>query len=282
MRNSLMLLLALLLMAGCSNRTGRLTEDDDDSADDDDDVTGDDDDATGDDDDATGDDDDATGDDDDATGDDDDATGDDDDDDDDATGDDDDSTPIGPPPTDPEGMEDETYCLDWTTVNIIDPPGLATILSTVAGVTIEDYPLLLNPTDVDIAAGSIDMLLTGAQEQTCNQDLSISTVDLTSVVPGVYNPPEFVVGPGDFSTQIQTFALNIFDLTVSGQFTVDHQQVVQAEFMGNIDITAYASTACFLLNCFPCPGNANLECVSLHADSATFDITTNGPLIVVP
>ena len=52
MRNSLMLLLALLLMAGCSNRTGRLTEDDDDSADDDDDVTGDDDDdVTGDDDD---------------------------------------------------------------------------------------------------------------------------------------------------------------------------------------------------------------------------------------
>ena len=269
MRNSLLFLLALLLMAGCTNRSGRLDSDDDDSG-----ISGDDDDATGDDDDATGDDDDATGDDDDATG--------DDDDDDDATGDDDDSTPIGPPPTDPEGMEDETYCLDWTTVNIIDPPGLATILSTVAGVTIEDYPLLLNPTDVDIANSSIDMLLTGAQEQTCNQDLSISTVDLTSVVPGVYNPPEFVVGPGDFSTQIQTFALNIFDLTVSGQFTVDHQQIVQAEFMGNIDITAYASTACFLLNCFPCPANANLECVSLHADSATFDITTNGPLIVVP
>ena len=282
----LSLLACLLLLASCGT-SGRLGDDDDNGDDDDSGISGDDDDATGDDDDATGDDDDATGDDDDATGDDDDATGDDDDatgddDDDDATGDDDDSTPIGPPPDDPLGMVNETYCLDWNTVNIIEPPGLATILSTVAGIQIEDYPLLVEPTAVDTAAGSIDMLMTGALEGTCTQDLSISTVDLTNQVPGVYTPPLFVVGPGDFSTNISSFQLTIFDLIVSGQFTQDHQQIVQAEFTGDIDITAYASQACWLLTCFPCVSNPNLDCVSFHADSATFDITANGPLTPVP
>ena len=273
----LCLLAALLLLGACTTRSGRL--DDDDAADDDDSgITGDDGDATGDDDDAAGDDDDATGDDDDATGDDDDATGDDDD----ATGDDDDSTPIGPPPDDPQGMQNETYCLDWSTVNVIEPPGLITLLDTVAGITIDDYPLLLEPTAVNVANNDIDMLLTGAQQFTCTQDLSVSTVDLTAQTPGVYTPPLFVVGPGDFATTISGFQLTIYDFLISGQFTQNVQQIVQAEFTGDIDITAYSSQACWLLNCFPCPGNANAECVAFHADQAVFDMTTNGPLTVVP
>ena len=275
----LALLASLLLLASCSNG-GRLRDDDDTTSDDDD--SGIDGDGTGDDDDTTaGDDDDTTaGDDDDTTaGDDDDTTAGDDDDDDD---DDDDTTPIGPPPDDPTGMENETYCLDWSTVNIIEPAGLLTLLNTVAGIDLTQYPLLMEPTTVDVANSQIFMMMTGASQGTCNQDLSVSTVDLTATQPGSYTPPQFIVGPGDFSTVVSSFALNIFDLEISGQFSQDNLQVTQGAFNGNIDITAYASTACWLLSCFPCPANSALECVSFVADQAVWDVTTNGPLVYVP
>ena len=94
--NTLLRMMAVLLMLGVFGVGCPSADDDDTTIDDDDDATGDDDDATGDDDDATGDDDDSAGDDDDSAGDDDDATGDDDDsghgdDDDSGHGDDDDS-----------------------------------------------------------------------------------------------------------------------------------------------------------------------------------------------
>ena len=263
------LLAALLLLGGCNN-SGRLNDDDDDDSG----IDGDDTTAADDDDTTVADDDDTT------VGDDDDSTGSDDDDD--ATGDDDDTTPIGPPPDDPTGMQNETYCLDWSTVNITQPPGLVTLLSTVAGINLADYPLLMEPTTVDVANGQIFMMVSAAQQFTCNQDLTVSTVDLTATQPGTYAPPEFIVGPDDFSTAIQSFQLNLFDLEISGQFSQDNLQVTQGVFNGNIDITAYSSTACFLLNCFPCPGNPSLECVSFQADQAVWDKTANGPLTFVP
>ncbi|MCO4770279.1 MAG: hypothetical protein KDA24_09640, partial [Deltaproteobacteria bacterium] len=254
------------------------SSDDDDSAagSDDDDDAGDDDDAAGDDDDATGDDDDATGDDDDATGDDDDATGDDDD----ATGDDDDAT--GPPPTDPLGMLDETYCLDWNSVNVIEPSGLINILG-ILGISITDYPLLISPTVVDVANEEIEMLVTGALQGTCNQDLTISTVDLAAGGPGVYTPPLFEVGPADFSTVVDGLQLTIYEMFLSGQFSVDSSQIYDGTVLGQFLVPAeYESTACALLACIPCPGSTPSSCLNFVAEDAVFNDTGAGAMTVVP
>ena len=245
--------------------------DDDDSS-----VSGDDDDATGDDDDATGDDDDATGDDDDATGDDDDATGDDDD----ATGDDDDAT--GPPPDEPEGMVDRTYCLDWDSVAVIDPPNLFSILG-ILGISVSDYPLLVTPTAVDVANNQIWMMVTGALESTCTQDLAIPTVDLTGSQPGAYNAPLFEVGPDDFSTVIDGLALTIYDLEMTGQFSQDSTQIYDGTLNGAFLVPSdYTSEACAFLTCIPCPANPLESCLNFVADSGVYTDTGAGPLTPIP
>ena len=265
-----LLLLLLSLVLGCGN-SGSLVDDDDAANDDDSAVGSDDDDATGDDDDATGDDDDSTGDDDDATG----------DDDDDSAGDDDDST--GLPPTDPEGMVDTTYCLDWNTVSIVQPtPNLLNILG-ILGITVTDYPMLIGPTAVDVANEEIFMLVTGALEGTCSQDLTISTVDLTATQPGVYTPPLFTVGPGDFATTIDGFQLQINGLSLSGQFSVDTDQIYDVSMTGEFVLPPdYESTACALLNCLPCTDDPNASCLNFEAEDAVFSDTGAGSLVVVP
>ena len=271
--NALRLLVMLLLATslGCDS-SGRLGN----NGDDDDDATADDDDATGDDDDATGDDDDATGDDDDATGDDDDATGDDDD----ATGDDDDAT--GPPPDDPEGMLDRTYCLDWNSVTVTDPANLFSILG-ILGVNVVDYPILIAPTAVDVANNEIWMMVTGALQMTCTQDLAISTVDLTASEPGDYNEPLFEVGPGDFSTVIDGLALTIYDMEMTGQFSQDSTEIYDGTLTGEFLVPSdYTSTACTLLTCIPCPANPSSWCLNFEAEDAVFTDTGAGALIPVP
>ncbi len=268
-----LLFFLLVLGIGCGNsgRLGNSRGDDDDSA-----VGSDDDDATGDDDDATGDDDDAAGDDDDATGDDDDATGDDDD----ATGDDDDAT--GPPPDDPQGMVDRTYCLDWSSVTVVDPANLFSILN-ILSISVTDYPLLITPTAVDVANGQIWMMVTGALQGTCDQDLAISTVDLTATQPGVYSPPLFEVGPGDFSTVIDGFQLTIFQMELTGQFSQDSTEIYDGTVAGQFLVPPdYTSTACALLACVPCPGQPSASCLNFEAENAVFTDTGAGPLTFVP
>ncbi len=240
---SLFFLLLLSSLVACSNSRRLGDDDDDDSA-----VGSDDDDSVADDDDSAGDDDDAT----------------------------------GPPPTDPEGMVDKTYCLDWNSVNITDPPGIINILN-ILGITVTDYPLLLSPTGVDVANEEIWMLVTGAQQGTCNQDLTISTVDLTATTPGVYTPPLFQVGPATFSTLVDGFQLTIYDMELSGQFSVDTTQIYAGELIGEFLVPPdYASTACALLACIPCQADPQASCLNFVADSAVFNDTGAGPLTVVP
>ena len=263
----LLLLLLLTLGLGCGN-SGRLNDDDDSSgigSDDDDSTAADDDDSTAaDDDDSTAaDDDDATGDDDDATGDDDDAT--------------------GPPPDEPEGMLGRTYCLDWNTVTVLDPSNLFSILS-ILGVNVTDYPLLLTPTAVDVTTGEIWMMVTGALQGTCAQDMTISTVDLTSTAPGDYSPPLFEVGPGDFSTVIDGLNLTIFEMELTGQFSQDSTQITQGTVNGQFLVPPdYESTACALLACVPCPGSASgSSCLNFDSMGAVFTDTGAGALTVIP
>ena len=260
------LLLLLAGLVGCGTRSGNLGGDDDDSAG----IVGDDDDST------AADDDDTTGDDDDTVGDDDDTTGDDDD----TVGDDDDST--GPPPTEPEGMVDRTYCLDWNSVTVNDPANIFGILQ-ILGVSVQDYPLLLTPTAVDLTNGEIWMIVTGAEQGTCNQDMTVSTVDLTSTTPGAYSAPLFEVGPGDFSTMVDGFQMTIYDMEMTGQFSVDNTEIYDGTVTGQFLVPPdYASTACALLACVPCPGNASQSCLNFDAEDAVFTDTGAGPLVVVP
>jgi hypothetical protein len=279
MRASLLVLVILLslplLALGCTDRSGGLDDDDgaddDDSGADDDDVVDDDD--VADDDDVVDDDD--VADDDDAVDDDDVA------DDDDAVDDDDDVQPDDDDGVDPgEAMVDVTYCLDWNTANITQPPGITGLLA-MAGITLADYPLLLGPTSVAVAAGEIEMLGAGAVPQTCGQDTSMSTFDLTSGGPGTYGAPHFQVGPAEMVIPIPSVAnLQIESATLEGDFTSDAGQIVDGTMVGFINVSNLDG-ACFLLTCVACPNGVG-DCAAFSFDSATWNDNGLGPLTPVP
>jgi hypothetical protein len=258
----LLALLLALLPACTSPSRGGFGDDDDDSA------QGDDDDASGDDDTA----DDDTSDDDDTPVDDDDTPVDDDDD---ATPPDDDDDDSVDPGT---AFVDQTYCLDWDTVNVTQPTAWS---SLAAFVDPSQYPLLLSPTAVNVPAGQIWMMGGIAQMGTCVQDTTASTVDLTGATPGSYTAPSFAVGPADMSMTTSVGALTVYDTVITGDFTGTADQIVDSTIYGMADITAFSSVACMMITCVSCPTGTG-DCMVFSADSAVWDNTGAGPMTVVP
>ena len=284
MHRYLLVMLAFALIGCPEDDSGGLLPDDDDAATDDDDDATDDDDIAPDDDDIAPDDDDIAPDDDDTTPDDDDDIAPDDDDtapdDDDTAPDDDDTAPDDDDDVpDPTALEATTYCLDWSTVTFTEPPNLASALSF-AGIAIEDYPLLVNPTSIDTTLDEIEMLVAQANVSTCVQNLAQPTADLTSAGPGTYVSPTFSVGPADFTITTTSAIVNIFGLEFSGDFALpDGASITTSTLTGEMDVTAFASF-CGVLGwtCSPCPGAPAQTCVDLVVDNAVWNDNGLGPL----
>lgn len=261
------LALSLALIPGCSALDDRLSGDDDDLLADDDD-SGNDDDDSGDDDDSTnskpGDDD---------TGDDDDDAGDDD------SGDDDDSAAVDP------GLAfvNQTYCLDWGSVNFQSPAGIVGILGGF-GVNLGDYPLLLSPTAVSIPVEEILMVLAATSLGTCDQDTSLSTYNLTATQAGRYVAPHFEVGPSNINISTQLADLALYEAVFAGDFSGDASQVLRGSISGQLDISAYSSFLCGASTgwtCLPCPGGSG-TCVDVLATDAVWNDNNQGTLIQIP
>ena len=256
MRGSYLFLAALFLfLLGCPQPRQTSGGDDDDNEDDDDSVA-DDDDVQPDDDDVQPDDDDVQPDDDDVQPDDDDA--------------------------DPgDAMVDVTYCLDWDTANITEPPGIAGLLG-MAGITLSDYPILLSPTSVDAAAEQIELLGAGAVATTCTQDTSASTYDLTADGPGSWVAPHFEVGPTSLAIALDPSIgdLALEGAVLQGDFTGDASAIVNSTMDGYINVTTLDG-ACFILTCVTCPSGTG-DCAVFAFDSATWNDNGLGPLVEVP
>ena len=273
LRHALISALALILaiIPACNQPGGRLIDDDD--LRDDDDSAGSDDDDSGDE--EAGDDDDTSN----EETDDDDDTSNEETDDDDDSGDDDDSATVDP------GLAfvNQTYCLDWGSVNFQSPAGIVGILGGF-GVNLSDYPLLLSPTAVSIPVAEILMVLAATSLGTCDQDASLSTYSLTSDQAGSYVAPHFEVGPSNINISTQFGDLALYDAVFSGDFNGDASQVVRGSISGQLDISAYSSFLCGASTgwtCIPCPGGSG-TCVDLLATDALWTDNHQGPLLQVP
>ncbi len=241
------MLLLLLAGVGCDDHvtfaSGSLGLDDDDDAT-----------ASPDDDDATGDDDD----DDDAVADDDDAVADDDD----ASGDDDDTTPPEP------GFVGEVYCLDWGSVDVIEPDGLLDLLTGLSDIFDASPPVLI-PTAVDVAAEEIEMDA-GVTDEGCAAANVFAVDELTREGPGTYVAPHFEAGPGEMNLGGSVVALPLKDALVTGDFTTPEDAIVNGTLSGFLDLSDLLG-ACALITCGPCPGGGGNDCVAFSADSAVWN-----------
>ena len=176
---------------------------------------------------------------------------------------------------------DVTYCLDWTTVNVIEPPGLIGLLQTFGGIDITDFPLLLSPTSADPVESEIEILAAVALEGTCAQDLAASTVEVTSSQPGLFVDPYFEAGPTDMSVPAPGLVVALYETTFTGLFSEDATQITSSTVEGLLEVPPNLAAACSFINCFPCPSGFG-DCVDFLADSAVWDDNLQGPLTPNP
>ncbi len=197
------------------------------------------------------------------------------DDDDDATTDDDDFVPGDPG----AAMLEVSYCLDWSTANITEPSNITDLLSF-AGMDLADFPILVNPTNLDIENSLIWMAGAGTQQGTCLQDTSVPTFDLTEPDPGSWTPPSFSVGPSSLSILLPdpVGELLLEDAALTGDFTEDGLVIFNSALSGFLNVDN-VSGACLLLDCVTCPSGAG-NCAVFAFDSAVWDDNGQGPLVL--
>ena len=200
------------------------------------------------------------------------------DDDDDATDDDDSASAE---PIDTSLVVDQTYCSDWDTATIVEPPDIGMLLG-LAGVSLADYPILISPTAIDEGAGTINMRGATATPSSCTQDVSVPSFDPTATTPGTFTNPHFDVGPTTMTLNLQGIGALAFENTlISGDFTADGQAVVDGTLSGMMDVSTLPG-ACFVLTCVPCPSNSANDCAAFLAENIVFNNNGLGPLTAVP
>ena len=179
---------------------------------------------------------------------------------------------------DPEFL-DETYCLDWDETTIVQPTGLFTLLGSL-GINLADWPILLTPTAVDYPGGEIWMISGTALQNTCNQNTTIETTDLTATTPGSWNDPDFEIGPVEAVLAAGVLSSTIHDAMFTGTFSSDLSQIVDGTLDGQLDVSAIFG-ACVLLPCTTCSTGSG-DCVVLEATDAVYNATGTGPVVQVP
>jgi hypothetical protein len=151
------------------------------------------------------------------------------------------------------------------------------------GIDLADHPLLLNTTAADTSAGTINILGGSAQVGTCNQDLSATTYDLTAA-SGTLTGNHFSVGPVDMTMNLGSATLDIFDVTVTGDFSPDGMTITNGTFDAELDIDPLNLPwgAClFVLSCHSCPSGSG-NCITFSGEQVVFNDNGLGPLTPVP
>ena len=174
-----------------------------------------------------------------------------------------------------------TYCLDWNSVNVVQPLGLIALLQTFGGIDITEFPVLLNPTSADTAASEIEMLAAVAQQATCTQDPLGVTEDLTANQPGLFVDPYFAVGPASLTLPAPGLVVTVYETTMTGLFTEAADQIVSGTVEGQLEIPPNLATACSFVTCYPCPVGL-AQCTDFEVNSAVWDDNGLGPLVPSP
>jgi len=178
-----------------------------------------------------------------------------------------------------DDIEGRTYCLDWNTATITEPPQLTEMMAEM-GFDLADYALLLSATSVDIQASAVSMTMGYAETGSCVQNLSAPTYDLTDDSDGDYYKGQFAVGPAEIGLPVMDLNIPIHDVEVQGQFIHDGSQIVDTEIRGEIDLTGFPSAVCEVFSCHPCPSEGE-TCMTFAADSAVLTDNGQGPLVPV-
>jgi len=176
-----------------------------------------------------------------------------------------------------------THCLDWNSVFISDPAGITGLLNTV-GIDLTDYPILLSATAADANAGTVSMMSAAAQTGSCNQAPGLSTWDLTASQPGSYSNGHFSVGPVDMGIMLGASSLDLYDVTIEGDFSADGSTITNGTLNGELDIDPLGlpwGTCLFALNCHNCPSGSG-TCITLSAEQAVLNDNGQGALTAVP
>lgn len=173
--------------------------------------------------------------------------------------------PVTPPPG-------QTYCLDWDSVEVVEPEGILAALDFFSNIVIEDYPMLLSPLDEDGDGLADTLRATSTNGGRCTQIPFLPTTDL-AIVEWQEEPNGeawFAAEPGgDSGSADVTFWwsasawLTAGIARVEGVMSQDPPQLRDVVIQGRLDIT-HAPVPCNLaaISCVQC----DPECVPVEAD----------------
>ena len=127
------------------------------------------------------------------------------------------------------------------------------------------------------------MLGGSAQVGTCDQDLNNSTYDLTAN-GGTLTGNHFSVGPVDMTMTLGSSTLDIYDVTVEGDFSADGMTITNGTFDAELDIDPLNlpwGTCLVVLNCHDCPSGTG-TCITFSGEQVVLNDNGLGPLTPVP
>lgn len=165
------------------------------------------------------------------------------------------------PVADPAGsVVGQTYDLDLGTAEFTAPPKVGGIFSQY----IADVSVMLEIQVIDVDAGTVVVLL------------GSPPADATT---GSWQNPYFVVGPADFTMEVEGYPFGWTGIELDGCFTVDGSAIEAMTLSGTLDTRALddlidpgaeEGAACELLasleiECEPCPGDGDPYCLTVDA-----------------
>lgn len=179
---------------------------------------------------------------------------------------------IGLPMEEPSTLEGKAWSVDLGSGEVVDPPGVDAILSTL----ISDVGLLLGVASYDDGAATLEMI--GALAGADGQDLCTPTLVLPE--PADFDNPMMVLSSPSLPIEVAGFSVMIEDLDVTGVIAPDGSAVVDASLQGSIDTRGLVGvvpgtedgaddSVCELLGgfgvaCIACSADGEPYCLSLH------------------
>ena len=189
---------------------------------------------------------------------------------------------VGTPTT--TSLVGNPYAIDLAAANIVEPPGIGSVLGAYLTTNI-----LLGV----MSASGTDMQMLGALaiEGGTTQDYCSPSIDFP---PADWQDPYFQIGPQDTNFAVAGYDIAVQDLNITGSFAPDGSYVDGATLSGTIDTRPLAGLVddsgnegaiCelavnFGATCEACPSDDGMYCLTLVANQISAD-KVSGALVVV-
>ncbi|MCK6527195.1 Ig-like domain-containing protein [Myxococcota bacterium] len=179
------------------------------------------------------------------------------------------------PVDDPDSLVGRTYLLDAFSGTIVEPAGIEPVLDLL----VSELPLLLSPVELDAGEGTVRVLaaMVEAGGGPPAQDRCQATVELGGGVPGIFDDPDFQVGPATLEATVEGTEIRVEDLLVIGEFAPDGSAMQEVFVIGSIDTRPMdeylggVGAACDFvgllgISCLPCPSTGDPYCLDLWVE----------------